>query len=610
MSGFRHLLLALAAVAAWSVIPAKAGPPTEPMVIEMPEIGKRGGELQTLIGRTKDVRLLYVYGHARLVGYDTELNLVPDILADFDVKDGRIFTFKLREGHKWSDGEPFTSEDLRFFWQDVALNEELRPTGPPIQMVVDGEIPKFEVIDEVTVRYTWEKPNPFFIPIIAAASPLFIYAPSHYLKRFHKSYVDSGALDAMVEEDNARDWAQLFLRQMRMNKFDNPDLPTLQPWMLTTPPPAERFIAERNPNYHRVDANGEQLPYIDRLVLTVVDTKLVPVKTGAGETDLQSRGLFFKDYTFLKESEARNGLAVSLWPQARSAHLALYPNLNAVDTAWRKLFRSQSFREAIAIAIDRSAISAYLYYGLAVPSNNTILDQSPLHRLEYDAHCVNYDVDRANALLDELGLIERDDRGIRLLPDGRPLELIVETAGEDTEQADILELVADDWRKIGFAIHTKPSEREVLRNRVFAGEALMTIWYGIENGVPTADTPPDSFVPINQYEQLQWSKWGQHYETKGASGEAPDMDSAIALMDYYQDWIEATNTDERVLAWDNILKTFSSECYTIGLVKNVMQPIAKRNNLRNVPDEAIYNWEPHGQFGIYRPDTFWLADEN
>ena len=575
---------------------------------DIPEIGRPGGELLTLVSRAKDVRLLYVYGHARLVGYNPKLELVPDIAAEFVVEEGRIFTFRLRKGHRWSDGQPLTSEDFRFYWEDVALNEELNPTGPPIDMMVDGELPRFEVLSDTEFRYSWSKPNPYFLPRVAAASPLFVYRPAHYLKPFHKSYVDAAELDRLVAEDKARDWVQLFLRRDRMNKFDNPDLPTLQPWMLITAPPAERLIAERNPEFHRVDSEGQQLPYLDRVVLEVVDGKLIPVKAGAGETGLQSRGLFFKDYTFLKQNEERSGLSVRLWREARGAHLAIYPNLNAADPAWRALFRDQRFREAISIAVDREAISQYLYFGLATPSNNTVLADSGLYRPEVGEACLGYDVDRANALLDEVGLAERNDKGLRLLADGRPLELIVETAGEDSEQSDVLELVRDHWAQIGLRIHTKPSEREVLRNRIFAGEALMSIWYGLENGVPSAGTSPKEFVPLSQYDQPQWPKWGQYHETKGAAGEAPDEPEAIRLLELFKQWEQATDDSQRTQIWSEILDVYSAQCYTIGLVANVLQPVAIDKSLRNVPQEAVYNWEPHAQIGIYRPDTFWLAE--
>ncbi|MCB9943736.1 MAG: ABC transporter substrate-binding protein [Geminicoccaceae bacterium] len=588
---------------------SRAEPPAEPMVIDdMPEIGKPGGQIRTLINREKDVRLLYVYGHARVVGYNPKLELVPDIAAEYKVEEGRIFTFRLRKGHKWSDGQPLTSEDFRFYFEDIAGDPELSPTGLPIELVVDGETPQFEVIDDETFRYTWSRPNPYFLSQLAAASPLFIYAPAHYLKQFHKKYVDEAKLGELVKRDNARDWVQLFMRRDRMNKFDNPDLPTLQPWMLTTTPPADRFIAVRNPYYHRVDSDGQQLPYVDRLILDVVDSKLIAVKTGEGETDLQSRGLSFQDATFLKQNEERSHLNIRLWPEARGAHLALYPNLNAADDTWRKLFRDKRFREALSIGIDRDAISQYLYFGLATPANNTVLPDSPLYTQQIGEACLGHDIDKANALLDELGLDKRNDDDVRLLPDGRPLELIVETAGEDNEQSDVLELVRGNWAAIGFRIHTKPSEREVLRNRVFSGEALMTIWYGIENGVPTAEQSPKEFVPINQYDQPQWPKWGQYYETKGSAGEAPDLPEAKKLLELFHEWEEATGPDAQKQVWEQILQTYSSQCYTIGLVANVLQPIAVRDTIHNVPEEGVYNWEPHAQIGVYRPDTFWISN--
>ncbi|HEX5078759.1 MAG TPA: ABC transporter substrate-binding protein, partial [Geminicoccaceae bacterium] len=270
---------------------ASAGPPLEPSVAAVDEIGRRGGDLAMLAASAHDTRLLVVYGYARLVGYDRDLTLVPDILRDVRVEDGRIFTMRLREGHRWSDGAPFTTEDFRYWWEDVANNEQLSPFGPPSELEVDGELPKVEILDPLTVRYSWSSPNPYFLPALAGARPLFIYRPAHYLKQFHERYADPAELARKVREDRARDWAQLHGRRDRMYRFDNPDLPTLQPWVLRTRPPAVRFVAERNPYYHRIDATGQQLPYIDRVILVVVDGKLIPVKTGAGETDLQARGL-------------------------------------------------------------------------------------------------------------------------------------------------------------------------------------------------------------------------------------------------------------------------------------------------------------------------------
>jgi peptide/nickel transport system substrate-binding protein len=588
--------------------PASAGPPDEPSMVEMngyKSVGKPGGELNMLVGRTKDTRLMVVYGYARLVAYNEAFELVPDILKDVEVEDGRVFTMHLRPGHRWSDGEPFTSEDFRYWWEDVANNEQMMPVGPPAELHVDGELPEVEIIDELTVRYRWSSPNPLFLPALAGATPTFIYMPAHYLKQFHEKYADPDKLAALVDNAQARDWAQLHGRMDEMYDLTNPDLPTLQPWRPTTPPPATRFVFERNEHFHRVDSGGQQLPYIDRVVFDVVDDKLIPVKTGAGETDLQSRGLFFKHYTFLKESEERSHLNTFLWEEARGAHLAIYPNLNAKDEVWRALFRDVRFRRALSLGIDRDEINQIMYFGLGTGGANTVLPKSPLFKPEYRDTWADYDLEQANALLDEIGLTERSEEDLRLLPDGRPMELIVETAGEETEQSDILELVGESWLKLGIKIHTKPSQREVFRNRVFAGDALMSVWYGLENGIPSAEMSPNEFAPTTQ-QQLQWPKWGQHFETEGTAGEAPDEPEAAKLLELFKAWRTASDSEERGAIWHAILKIYGDQVYSIGLISGVMQPVAVRETLHNVPEEAVYNWEPGAQFGVYRPDTFWF----
>ena len=588
---------------------AMAQPPEEPRVLtDIPELGKPGGTLRSMVGRARDTRLFFVFGHARLIGYDLQLNLVPDILESYEVEEGRVFTLHLRRGHRWSDGEPFTSEDFRFWWEDVANNPAVQPSGPEVQLLAGGEAPRVEILDERTVRYSWSRPNPLFLPALAATTSVEIYRPAHYLKQFHERYADPATLDRLIKETKSRDWAQLFLRKDRHEQFDNPDMPTLQPWRPTTAPPAQRFEAVRNEYYHRVDSKGQQLPYFDRFVLDVVDPKLIPIKTGAGETDLQFRHLFFKDYTFLKDSQSRSGMRPLLWPEGRGAHLALFPNLNAKDPVWRGLFRDRRFREALSLALDRELLIQFLYVGLANPSNNSIIPQSPLYENAFGERCIAYDVERANALLDELGLDKRDSRGVRLLPDGRRMEITVETPGEDTEQVDVLELVRDQWADIGFVIHAKPSDRETLRNRLFAGEALMTIFYGIDNGMPTASMPPKDFAPTSQADQPQWPKWGQHYETKGTAGEAPDLPEAQRLLELFRQWQETFAPDRQAAIWHEMLDLYTSQCFTLGLMQEVRQPIAMREKLRNLPEEAVFNWEPQGQIGLYRPDTFFYAD--
>jgi len=598
-----------ARVAAGDLPPIAERLPTVPRVIAMDGkkrvAGRHGGRWRMLIHRSKDVKMFSVYGYTRLVTYNEALDLVPDILADMIAEDERVYTLKLREGHKWSDGHPFTSEDFRYYWEDVANNEELSPSGPPRSLRVRNELPVVEIIDETTVRYSWSQPNPTFIPSLAGAAPLFIYRPAHYLKQFHARYKEKKKKLSALSERRLRNWAAEHNNKDNQYKFDNPDLPTLQPWINTTKPPATRFVGLRNPYFHRVDPNGRQLPYLDEITMTVADSKLIPAKVGSGEVDLQARSLNFSDYTFLKEGEERHNYTVRLWRTAGGARLALYPNLNVKDEGWRGLFRDVRFRRALSMAINRHEINQAMYYGLGIEGNNTVLPDSPLFEPRYRDEWARYDVDAAKRLLDQIGLTDFDDDEFRLFPDGRRLEIIVETAGEDTEQSDVLELVRDAWAEIGIKVYTKPSQREVFRNRIYAGESQMSIWAGYENAMPTANMSPGEFAPTRQT-GLQWSKWGQHYETSGMAGEAPELPAARQLLELHEEWFRVGKGPERERIWHEILDLHADNVFTIGLISGVLQPVVVVDNLRNVPEVGIYNWNPGSHLGIYMPDTFWL----
>jgi peptide/nickel transport system substrate-binding protein len=567
--------------------------------------GSHGGQLDLLMGSSQDVRMMVVYGYARLVGYNENFELVPDILEAVDVVDDREFTLKLREGHRWSDGAPFTTEDFRYFWEDIANNADISPFGPPAQLLVEGEAPKVEILDHVTVRYSWSNPNPYFLPALAGAYPMYIYAPAHYLKPFHGRYADAEELARKVENAGVRNWAGLHQRNGHLYKADNPDLPVLQPWYNTTPQPSERFVFERNPYFHRVDENGLQLPYIDRVVVNIASQSLIPAKTGAGDSDLQGRYLRLDNFTFLKEGETRNDYEVRLWQTGTGSQIALYPNLNSNNAAWRELVRDVRFRRALSLAIDRDEINQLVYFGLAIPGNNTVLPSSPLFRDDYQSEWAIYDPLRANALLDEMGLTERDNRGVRRMPNGKPIEVIIQSSGESTEQTDVLELIHDTWLNVGVKLYTKPSQRELFRDRVFSGEAMMSVWSGIDNALATADTSPDEFVPTRQ-DQLQWPMWGQYLETKGEVGEAPDIDSARRLLELRDQWRLAGSREERAETWQRILDIHKDQVFSIGTVCAVPQPIVVDNRLRNVPEEGTYSWAPGAYFGMYRPDQFWI----
>lgn len=594
-------------------------PPVGQRVPETPSIaalngegrsfGRHGGVLRLLMAKPRDTKLMTVYGYARLVGYERNLKLVPDILERLDVREGREFTLVLRKGHRWSDGHPFTTEDFRYYWEDVAMNKKLSPLGPNKWLLTDKKPPRFEIIDERTVRYTWPHPNAYFLPAIANARPLFIYRPAHFLKQFHARYADAAVLQRRAREGHYMDWAALHHAKDRMYALDNPDMPTLQPWRNTTRPPSERFVFERNPFYYRIDSVGRQLPYIDRVIMSISMSNLIPAKTGAGESDLQARYIAFEDYTFLKDNEKRYDFSVRLWRTVKGAHIALYPNLNTVDPVWRSVIRDVRFRRALSLAINRQEINEIIYFGLASPGNNTILESSPLFRPEYRTTWSGFNPAKANRLLDEMSLIRKTGDDIRRLPDGRPLTLIVDTSGEGTETTDVLELIGDMWSEIGIKVLVRPTQRDILRHRVFSGQSVMAVWSGLANGVPTPDIAPDEFVPSRQF-QLQWPNWGKFIESGGQAGEPPDLPAAKELLGLMSKWHRAPDLPAKEEIWHRILEIHTAQVFSIGIVNRTLQPVVVNNRLRNVPTEGIYNWNPGAYFGIYRPDTFWFMKKS
>ena len=590
--------------------PVESRLPQTPRVIDFAsrnlEIGKFGGTLKMLMARAKDARQMTVYGYARLLIYKPKtFEFQPDILQSFDVIQGKKFIFNLRPGHKWSDGHPFTAEDFRYWWEDVANNPKLSPVGPPKVMKVDGKLPQFRILDNLSIQYEWEKPNPDFLAALAGASPLYIYRPAHYMRQFHENFTANSELQKLVTTAKQRNWAALHNKMDNLYRNDNIDLPVLQPWVCISKSSSNRLRFKRNPFFHRIDPKGQQLPYIDEFIFGIASNKLISAKTGTGEVDLQARYLRFDDYTFLKKGEDRSPYSTRLWTTAKGSHLALFPNLNHKNKVLRSIMQDVRFRRALSMAVNRYEINQVIYYGLAIEGNNTVLPESPLYKPYYRSKWAQLNLKSANQLLDDMGLIKRDSRGIRLLPDGNPLNLIIETAGESTEQTDILELIHDSWLKIGIKIYSKPSQRNVFRNRIFSGETAISIWSGIENGLASANSSPAEFAPTTQ-QLLQWPKWGQHFETGGKAGQIPNDPFAMELLKLYRDWRAEPVFAKRKDIWEKVLDIHTEQVYSIGLIAGVLQPVVVSNNLKNVPIKGIYNWNPGAHFGIYSPDTFWF----
>lgn len=585
--------------------------PDIPLIVDLAakgrDFGIQGGTLNTMVTRSKDIRQMVVYGYARLVGYDENYQLQPDILLSYENEGNRRYTLRLRPGHHWSNGDPFTSADFEYWWKDVANNPLLNPAGPPDFLYSEGQLPQVSFPDETTVIYEWDSPNPQFLQNLAQARPPFIYRPSNYLKQFHADYADAEALEEEVEYARVKSWAALHNKYDNMYKFDNHELPTLQPWINATAGKRIRHQFVRNPYYHRIDSHGVQLPYIDTVEMEIVAAGLVAAKSNAGEADLQARGLGFRDIPILRKGENDGtGYRTYLWGTGAASQIAIYPNLNVSDPVWRDILRDVRVRRALSLAINRRAINRALFFKLAKPGAMTVLEQSPFYEEEMRMAWAEFDPERANQLLDAAGLTEKDGYGIRYLPDGRRMELVIETAGERQEVENALQIITDDWNDVGVKLVMRPLDRDILRNRVFSGNTMASVWYGWDNGLPQNYTSPAYLAPTDQV-FLAWPKWGQYYQTGGEAGEAPDLPEAKRLMELMHAWEAATDDAGRAAAWHEMLKIHADQVYGIGIVAAAPQPVVVSDRLRNVPSDGIWAWEPGAHFGIYRPDEFFFV---
>ena len=271
-----------AAVASGDLPPVEDRLPAEPLVV----LGVDGPGLYggTLFGATYDVGLATAMRDETAIvlnKHSFTADPYPNVAKSYETVDDRaaVWEVKLREGLLWSDGTPFTTADLTFWWNDIILNTDITPQLRPQYKGVN-----LDVIDQYTVRFDFGNPTDF-VAKIGGFNPITRH-PRHYLEQFHAEYASEADLAAMVKKSGFESWTQFFLDRADYNEYSNVDKPTLEPWKLSQAPPAEPVIWTRNPYYWVVDTQGQQLPYFeDRWMSVLGDQEVVKLKALNGEVD-------------------------------------------------------------------------------------------------------------------------------------------------------------------------------------------------------------------------------------------------------------------------------------------------------------------------------------
>jgi peptide/nickel transport system substrate-binding protein len=518
--------------------------------------------------------------------------------------DSSAFTAHIREGLRWSDGVAVTTADVRFWYEDVLMNEAFFPVFPS-NLIVNGERARVEIIDDYTFVIQFAAPYPLFPMLVARDTPGAIglqgtsfVLPFHYLKNYHPNYVAEDELAAIAADYGVEQWLDLWGEGPIQAWWLNPELPILGAWTIQTPPPANPMVMVRNPYYHAVDAEGHQLPYIDEIVHALADeSETVPLWAIQGLIDLQGRHI--GGYDVLKRNESQGNYHVVTWISGTTR--ALYPNLNTQDPVLAALFNDVRFRHALSIALDRSEILEVSYAGLGEARQASPVSGSPQFDAEFEQKWTDYDPHTANALLDEIGLTERDGDGYRLRPDGDTLSITIATR----DSSIYLGLVQDYWAAIGIKVELEVMERLEFEAHAQLGDLEMGEWEFDRNVVISAD--PGRY--LGTITDGPWAPlYGQWYESGGEIGIEPPLDHAIR--EVWAAWERARSAltiEEARVFVQEMIDIHKDNIWVIGLVGERPSLYIVSNNIHNFPERLIHETTLR-DIGLAQPAQFYFSN--
>ncbi|NPV07724.1 MAG: ABC transporter substrate-binding protein [Anaerolineae bacterium] len=573
-----------AKVAAGELPPVEERLPAEPdVVVPFQEVGQYCDDFHRTFTGPTDAYAYTMMLLESLTRWDNRtgaIEIVPNLATSWDVSpDGREYTFHLRRGVRWSDGEPFTADDIVFWYQDIMLNEELTPAVPS-WMMVGGEPGVIEKVDDYTVTFRFSQPYGILLEFLCFVGDGII-TPKHYLQQFHPTYADADELAAKVKEANFEQWYELFAN--RNNLGLNPDRPVVSPWKVTVAPPADRVICERNPYYWRVDTEGKQLPYFERMVVDLSqDGQVALMKAIAGEVDLQYRHMGFANYSLLRENEERGNYTVKEW--IGGPFPCVYINQSVNDEAQRQIYQTTEFRHALSYALNREEMNDLFWFSLATPGNPVASPRDPYWAEGFGTTAIEYDPDRANQLLDEMGLDQRDGDGFRLRPDGQRLTMILESYPSEmgVPAIDIFTQVAMYWQQVGLDAQAREVERSLWSQRALGNEMDLPS-YDIAKILWVID--PGWFVPYGSY--CYWAPNYALWQRSGGTAGLEPTDEVKEIIEWYDALKTEPDPDRRIELGRQILQRHNEQIYIVGTCSIDILPTVVKNDLVNVLDQAV-----------------------
>ena len=590
----------------------------EPCVMKGIEgTGKYGGTWIRIANSDGDAGIIFSrLGYANLVRWSPLGHpIVPHLAKSYTISpDNREFVFTLRKGMKWSDGHPFTADDVVFWWQHLCSDLNISAVPPSI-MMVRGKPGNVEKLGPRRVKFSFPEPNGIFLARMATyeGTPP-CNAPAHYLSQYHPTIGDQAVIDAYM---NARKLQSPIAAFRDVQSIFNPEHPRVLPWVYRTykANPPQTFV--RNPYYCVVDSQGNQLPYVDRILVEVKSPDQLGISVAQGDVTMQARHVRYDQYTLLMSQRKKYGFDVYHWYPGDRSYYAIQPNLNRriepdkPSTKFKhELLNDRRFRQALSLAIDRSAIIEAEYNNQTEAAQVAPGPASFFYEPSLYKSYVDHDPDRANELLDEIGLTQRDYEGYRTSKDGSRLTFYLNYCsftGEGPGQ-----FVQDDWAKVGIRLLLRERSRALFSTELWALKHDFSVW--ISNGEFFPLCQPRFFAPVSSaFYALGFARWylrGGLYGDSRATREfgciEPPRDHPLrrALEVYERASAESEPAKQRDI-FREALQIAAENTWTINICTTPPMLMVVKDGFRNVPRTAVYSWDfqSPGNTGI---ETFYF----
>jgi len=597
--------------------------PESPMVVADREaVGVYGGEVRmNSFDPVWWVSTYDIINERMLIYAEDGKSIVPNILESWEVSpDGKEWTMKLRKGMKWSDGQPFTTEDIKFWWVDNETNTEIS-SSPGWQFRFCGKNMEAVFSDDVTFKFTFAAPfGNFAAHLTRWNGDRAIFLPAHYLKQFHATYTDKATLEAAAKEAKFETWVQYYNSKVVPGVWGGPagvlEYPRLFNWNVVSNPKEGTFMWERNPYYWKVDVAGNQLPYIDTMRIDfAANTEVTKLKIAQSELDIVGQHeVTMMEYPFYKENEPKANFKVGDYISSMGDRVTVFPyhtlyDENAVlDEGLTNIVRDYRWVQALSVAINRDEINESIFFGTARMGQMSPMPASKYYKEEYGTAWAQYDPDLANKLLDEMGLKKGAD-GFRTRPDGTPLKYNMEHSGIRVGPAvpKVTEMIITYWREVGIDATVKEIQDALLVERKRNGQVHTSVWHADRCTDMLFHIEPQWFIPTSDGGQGGCdAKWGQWYlaPDKKAEGLVEPPDDIKNLLNTFDQMTSTVDENERIKLGQTIFDYLVDHPLEIGLILECPAPLLFNKNLRNLPYAKAYiGWDSYG-LSTYHPEAF------